>query len=172
MATDKPLINKVAASGLITIKLEEWWPSEEISSLDLRDFLFKGLILREQEFRSSLESFDWNQYQDKVVCVYCSSDAIIPVWAYMLMAKYLSARARLLYQGVPAEYVKVHYSRYIEQMDIEPYRDKRLVIKGCGEKDVPESAYLQITSRLLPVAKSIMYGEPCSTVPVYKRKSV
>ena len=169
MSEDKPLVNRIAASGLITLKPEDFWPKEDIICFDIKDYLFKGLILREKEYRTALEHFNWKDIQDKVLCVFCSSDAIIPVWAYMLVARYASGKAKDIFQGSPEEYIKSHYSRIIRDLDLGEYQDKRIVIKGCGDKNVPESAYLDLTARLLTVAKSIMYGEPCSTVPVYKK---
>lgn len=166
---EKPLINRVAQSSLITLNLEDWFPESRITAFDLKDHLFHGLILREKEFRDALKGTDWSAYQGAVLCVHCSTDAILPVWAFMLVASAAAPYAQDVYCGTPEAYISDYYRQKIVQADIEPYRDQRLVIKGCSQKPVPPSAYLDITRRLAPVAQSILYGEPCSTVPVYKR---
>ena len=166
---DKPLVNRVANSGLITLKLEEYFPKSEIVNFDLKDYLFMELILKEQDFREALKNHDWSQYTGKVLLVYCSTDAIIPVWAYMLVATYAAPFAADVFQGTAEEFYKAHFIRAIEQLDLEAYAGERIVIKGCSDKPVPPAAYLEITRRLQPIAKSIMFGEPCSTVPIYKQ---
>ncbi len=166
---EKQLINRVAQSSLITLNLEDWFPENRLVAFDLKDHLFHGLILREKEFREALKGTDWAAYQGAVLCVHCSTDAILPVWAFMLVAAAAAPYAQDVYCGTSEEYIRDYYRQKIRQTDIEPYRDQRLVIKGCSQKPVPPSAYLDITSRLAPVAQSILYGEPCSTVPVYKR---
>jgi len=165
----KPLVNRVANSGLVVFNLEDHFPEKEMVDIDLKPFLFKELILKEKDFRTALKETDWSQYQDKIVLVYVSNDAIIPVWAYMLISSYLSGIAAECYQGTQQDYLKVHYSQVIAQVDPSEYEDQRLIIKGCSNKPVPPSAYAAITSKLKPVAKSLMYGEPCSTVPIFKR---
>ncbi|MBK7425744.1 MAG: DUF2480 family protein [Saprospiraceae bacterium] len=164
------LVNKVAQSGLITIKLEDWFPKQDMLELDIKQFLFHGLILKEKDYRESMAQLDWSQYQDKVLCVYCSTDAIIPVWAYMLIAVHSEAFVDSVYFGTKESYIRHYYSIQIGQLDVTPYVEGRLVIKGCGDLPVPASAYMDLTARLVPVAKSIFYGEPCSTVPVFKQK--
>ncbi len=164
------LVNKVAQSGLITINLEDWFPKKEIVELDITQFLFHGLILKEKDFRESMAQLDWSQYQKKVLCVYCSTDAIIPVWAYMLIAVQSESFVDSIFFGTKESYISHYYSIQIGQLDISPYAEGRLVIKGCGDLPVPPSAYMDLTARLVPVAKSIFYGEPCSTVPVFKQK--
>ncbi len=164
------IVNKVAESGLITLSLEEFYPKGETAVFDLKDFLFMGLILKEKDFRAALQSLDWEQYRDKNTAVTCTADAIIPVWAYMLVASYLQPVARELVFGDEKNMISTLMDRKIAELKTEEYTDKRVVIKGCGDKLVPESAFLEITRRLRPVVKSIMYGEPCSTVPVYKKK--
>ncbi|NET35482.1 MAG: DUF2480 family protein [Cyanothece sp. SIO1E1] len=170
MSVDKPLVNKVAASGLITIKLEEFLPKESIVELDLKDYLFHGLILKEKDFRTALKEMDWSQFDGQVLTVYCSTDAIIPMWAYMLVATYATPHAHTVFQGTKDEFLRHALYQRLDKIDYEQYEDQRLVIKGCGDEPVPASAYLEITRRLQPIAKSIMYGEPCSTVPIYKQK--
>lgn len=169
---EKPLVNKVAASGLITIKLEDFFPEQETATFDLKDYLFMEMILKEKDFRAALKDHDWTQYQDRVLLVYCSSDAIIPMWAYMLVAAYATPYCKELFQGTEEKYYQSAYQKILSRLDIEAYKGQRIVIKGCGDKPVPASAYLELTKILQPVAQSIMYGEPCSTVPIYKRPKV
>lgn len=167
--SDQPLINRVANSGLITINLEEYYPTHEFVVFDLKDYLFKELILKEKDYRQALKEIDWEQYRDKIVLIYCSTDAILPVWSYMLVSAYLAPVAYQQYQGTRQEFLKYHYCQIIAAMDCSIHAEKRVVIKGCSDKDVPPSAYLQMTKALQPYAQSIMYGEPCSTVPIFKR---
>lgn len=169
LITDKPLVNRVANSGLVTINLEDHYPQQEIVSFDLKDYLFKELILKEKDYRQALKEHDWEQYRDKIVLIYCSNDAILPVWSYMLVSAYLTPIAHQQYQGIKSDFLKYHYSHVISEMDCSAHAEKRVVIKGCSEKDVPPSAYLHMTQALQPYAQSIMYGEPCSTVPIFKR---
>ena len=164
------IVNKVAESGLITIDLEEYYPKEEILIFDLKTFLFMELILKEKEFRSSLQELDWNQYKDKIVAVTCTADAVIPVWAYMLVASSLQPFAKEIVFGNREEALKQSFIKNINSIKLGELSDKRIVVKGCGDKSIGEFAYLEITKLLRPGVKSIMYGEPCSTVPVYKKK--
>ncbi len=166
---DKPLVNRVANSGLITLNLEEFFPQQEVALFDLKDYLFMELILKEKDFREALKAHDWEQYSGKILLVFCSTDAIIPVWAYMLVASYAEPQAAEIFQGEKEEFYKAYFLRQLDQLDIEQYRDRRMVIKGCSDHPVPAAAYLEVTRRLRPLAKSIMYGEPCSTVPIYKQ---
>ena len=159
------LRNKVAESGIITINLEAYIPDEQIFSFDIKDFLFMEMLLKEKEFRQALDNHNWEQYKDKHVAIFCSTDAIIPMWAYMLIATRLSPVAKSVFEGRPEELFK---KLFIDK--INAIEDKRVVIKGCGEKEIPPYAYTAITKHLLPKVKSLMYGEPCSTVPVYKKK--
>lgn len=166
---EQTLINRVDQSGLITIDLEKFFPSNSILSFDIKDYLFHGLILKEKEFREALKNHDWSIYNGASLCVFCSTDAIIPVWAFMLVNTYAAPFAFEIYTGTKDEYLKYYYKNTIAQLDAEPYKDKKIVIKGCSNKPVPASAYADITSKLRDEAQSIMYGEPCSTVPVFKR---
>lgn len=166
---DQPLVNRVANSGLITIKLEEFFPPQELAIFDLKDYLFMEMILKEKDFREALKEHNWEQYQGKILLVYCSADAVIPVWAYMLVATYAAPFAQDIFQGTAENFYRSYFLRQLDQLDMEQYRDQRLVIKGCSDHPVPPAAYLEITRKLQPLAKSIMYGEPCSTVPVYKQ---
>jgi hypothetical protein len=162
--------NKVAESGLITLDPEKYYPELPPISFDVKDFLFRELLLREKDFRELMETHDWLQYKEKHVVVFCSSDAIIPMWAYMLIASKLSGIAKNITVGTPEEAFKKDYLENISAINKEELTDRRVIIKGCGEKEIPPYVYEAITSHLMPVVKSLMYGEPCSTVPVYKRK--
>jgi len=169
---DKPLVNRVAQSSLITIKLEEFFPDGPLVSFDLKDYLYMGLILKEKEFREALQAHDWAQYQDANLLVFCSTDAIIPVWAYMLVTAYAGPFARTVFQGTAEEYHKTVFALAVDRIDASSFQDQRVVIKGCSDKPVPPSAYVALTQKLRPYAQSIMFGEPCSTVPIFKRPRV
>jgi hypothetical protein len=162
------IVNKVAESGLITLDLETFYPQEEILSFDLKDHLFMGLILKEKDFRASLQSFDWSVYQGKAVALFCSADAIIPLWAYMLVTSYLNPIAKRVLSGTQEEARKQLFIENIRALDPAQFSGSRVVVKGCGDIEISEYAFIEITSILQPVVKSLMYGEPCSTVPVYK----
>ncbi|MCF1715445.1 DUF2480 family protein [Flavihumibacter sp. RY-1] len=164
------IVNKVAESGLITLDLEVYLPREIIVEFDLANHLFMGLILKEKEFREAMKQLDWEQYRGKMVAVTCSADAIIPMWAYMLVVSYLQPVASAVYQGSAAEFRKQVFLNRLSTIDATEFDDKRVVIKGCGDQPIGEYAYFEITRILLPHAKSIMYGEPCSTVPVFKKR--
>ncbi len=164
------IVNKVAESGLITLDLELYLPREIIVEFDLANHLFMGLILKEKEFREAMKQLDWEQYRGKMVAVTCSADAIIPMWAYMLVVSYLHPVASAVYQGSATEFRKQLFLNRLSTIDATEFDDKRVVIKGCGDQPIGEYAYFEITRILLPHAKSIMYGEPCSTVPVFKKR--
>jgi hypothetical protein len=163
------IVNKVAASGLVTINLEEFYPAGDRVSIDLAEQLWQGLALREKDFRSWIQTHDWSQYQGKHVAVFCSVDAIIPAWAFMLVASALSDYAVTVVQGNRNELEEVLFRNVVDGLDLTAYQDKRCVVKGCSNLPVPQSAYTHLVVRLRPVVRSIMFGEPCSTVPVYKR---
>lgn len=164
------IVNKVAESGIVTLDLEKYFPKEETAVFDLKDHLFMGLILKEKEFREALKKLDWELYRNKSVAITCSADAIIPVWAYMLVTSYLQPVAKSVIVGDEKELLKNIYINNLSKIDIDEFRDKKIVIKGCGDLPVGDFAYAEATRLLLPYAKSIMYGEPCSTVPIFKRK--
>lgn len=168
----EPFVNKVAESGLISIDLEQWYPKGETAIFDLKEYLFMGMILKEKDFREALKATDWTIYQDKSVAITCSADAIIPVWAYMLVAANLQPYAKDIVMGDEKELHKTLFLKNLAAIDINEYTDKRVVIKGCGETPIAEYVYMEITKLLRPVVKSIMYGEPCSTVPVYKKAMI
>ena len=167
---NKPLVNRVAQSGLITLKLEDFFPTEEICIFDLKDYLFKGLILREKDFREALKTHDWEQYSGKNLAVFCSIDAIIPMWAYMLVTVNAEPVANRVFQGTPEQFIAFSFFEKISKIDFSQYQDQRVIVKGCADQPIPPFAYAELTNRLRPVAKSIMFGEPCSTVPIYKKK--
>ncbi|MEO6539631.1 MAG: DUF2480 family protein [Ferruginibacter sp.] len=166
---DEVFVNKVSESGLITLDLEDFYPKEETAVFDMKDHLFMGLILKEKEFREALKSLDTTPYQGKNVALTCSADAIIPVWAYMLAASYLEPVANEIIFGDSDFLHKTIFLKNIEKINVADYEDKRVVIKGCGELPISEAAYVAVTALLRPVVKSIMYGEPCSTVPIFKK---
>jgi hypothetical protein len=164
------ILNKVTESELITLDLSTFLPNERPVLFDLKQFLFRELILKEKDFRIALQNHDWTIYSNQTVLVFCSADAIIPVWAYMLVAVYLEPLTTRLYFDNPDSWKQKTLIQNIQQLNITNYTDKRIVIKGCGDVTIDNAAYFEITRRLLAVVKSIMYGEPCSTVPIYKRK--
>lgn len=164
------IVNKVAESGIITLDLAPYVPAaEDIAVFDLKPFLFREMILKEKDYRAALQTHDWQQYADKQVAVTCSADAIVPVWAYMLATSYLQPLATSVFFGTADEMVKSILAQRINGIDTTEYADKRVVIKGCGDTPIPDAAYVIVTQHLRPVVKSLMYGEPCSTVPVYKK---
>ena len=169
MNNEAVIINRVAKSGIITLNLEDYYPEKEILVFDIKDFLFKGLILKEKEFRQALKEHDWTAYSDKNVALTCSADAIVPFWAYMLVMNYLEPHCAYALFGDKNTLLTVLFKDSLSKIDPLSYQDKRVVIKGCGKLSVPESAYVEITRLLKPYVKSLMYGEPCSTVPVYKK---
>lgn len=164
------IINRVARSPLISVDLEDLYPRGERIVFDLKDCLYQGLILREKDFREFIKTHDWAQYQDKYVAILCSEDAIIPTWAYMLVAVSLEPYARFLVKGDVETLEKAVFQEVISALDVEKYKDKKIVIKGCGKLPIPDFAHIELTRKLRPVVASLMFGEPCSTVPVYKRR--
>ncbi len=166
------LNNKVAESGIITIDLASFLNDKEIVLFDIKPFLFMELILKEKDFRAALLSTDWSVFQGKVVGIYCTVDAIIPMWANMLIVSALQPVAKAVYFGDETKVREQILLEEINKIATQDYDDQRVVIKGCGETPIGESAYVAITQKLRPVVKSIMYGEPCSTVPVYKKKAL
>ena len=163
-------MNKVAQSGLVTLDPASFYPQGERVVYDIKDNLYMGLMLREKDFREFVKGHDWSQYQDKNVAITCSEDAIVPAWAYMLLANRMAPYAREIVFGNAEALETILFLKGLENIDLEQYRDQRIVLKGCGDIPVPVSAYVELTKKLTPVAKSLMYGEPCSTVPIYKRK--
>ena len=164
------MINRVNESALVTINLEDYYPKEEVAVFDLKDYLFMGLILKEKDFREALKNLDVTPFTNKAVAVTCTADAVIPMWAYMLVASVLQPVAKEVAFGNEEEIKKQLLLNNIAALPVNEFTDKRIVIKGCGDLHIGEAAYLQATKLLRPVAKSIMYGEPCSTVPIFKKR--
>ena len=164
------IVNKVANSGLITFNLEDYMQKGDRILYDIKDNLFHGLMLKEQDFRAFVKDHDWQQYEGKNVAIYCSADAIVPTWAYMLLANRMAPYANEVVFGSLELLEAVLFTKALAKVDVNTYADQRVVIKGCGEVEIPIAAYVEITALLSPVVKSLMYGEPCSTVPIFKRK--
>ena len=167
---EKEIINRVAQSQLMTIDLEDYYPIGERVLLDIKDWLHEGFVLREKEFRANIVEHDWSQYKNKYVAIYCSTDAIVPGWAYMLIATKLQPFTRNMVQGTLEDLETSNYQTIIEKLDLTQFKGKPVIIKGCSNKPVPQNAYLWITQKLLPIAKSVMYGEACSSVPLFKKQ--
>jgi Protein of unknown function (DUF2480) len=167
---ENELINRVNESALVTLNLEDYYPKDEVALFDLKAYLFMGLILKEKDFREALKNLDLAHFTGKAVAVTCSADAVIPMWAYMLVASVLQPVAKEVIFGTEEEIKKQLLLDNIAALPVAEFADKRIVIKGCGDLPIGEAAYLRATKLLRPVAKSIMYGEPCSTVPIFKKK--
>jgi len=164
------LVNKVAESGILTMDLAPYVPADDtMAEFDLKPFLFREMILKEKDYRAALLLVDWKSFEGKHVALHCSVDAIIPVWGYMLATSYLQPFAASVFYGTLAELKRDIINTRIAATDLAEYTDKRVVIKGCGDTPIPDAAYVAATALLRPVAKSVMYGEPCSTVPIYKK---
>jgi len=166
------IVNRVANSPLITLDLEDFYLPGERVVFDLKELLFMEQILREKDFREAIQAIDWTKYKDKHVALFCSVDAIVPAWAYMLIASRLEPYAQTIAQGDLISLENVLFSQSLNRLVPSEYQDKKVVVKGCGDKPVPVSAYTEITRLLRPYVSSIAYGEPCSTVPVYKKAKV
>ena len=173
MPAQEPIVNKVAESGIITLDLSVFVPDQaSVLIFDIKPLLFMEMILREKDFRSGLQAIDWSEYTGKHVGINCSVDAVIPVWAYMLIATYLQPFAVSIHFSGASDLMKLIIATEITKLDISSFTDKRVVLKGCGDVHIPEEAYVAATARLRPVVKSLMYGEPCSTVPVFKKRPI
>lgn len=164
------IVNRVANSKLQTIDLEYLYVQGIRTQIDISQWLFQGLLLKEKDFRADLQSHDWNQYTNHLVAIHCSTDAIIPSWAYMLVSIYLHGIAKKVVKGSLADLNLVLYTEKIMQLDVSSYQNIPVIVKGCANKPVPETAYLLLIDKLQVVAKSIMYGEACSSVPLFKKK--
>lgn len=163
------IINRVASSPIVSIDLEDYYHAGERVVYDIADNLFQGMILREKDFREFIKSHDWNQYRDKNVTLVCSADAIVPTWAYMLLATKFEGIANLVVMGSLETLEYALFNQALSKIDLESVENRPVVVKGCGELPIPESAYVEITRLLKPRVKSLMYGEPCSTVPLFKK---
>ena len=168
---ENEIVNKVANSGIITIDLEDFYTTGERVLFDIKPLLFQELILKEKEFRDFIKNNDWSKYQNKLIALTCTADAIVPTWAYMLLTLALQPFAKKVVFGDLQTLETLLFAEQLEKIVVKDYKDARIVIKGCGEIDLPKNAYVQLTALLQPHAKSIMYGEPCSTVPLYKKKT-
>lgn len=164
-----PIINRVEQSGLISIDLEDLYDNRERIVFDLKNQLFQELVLREKDFRAFVKDHDWSQYTDKNVGIICSADAIIPTWAYMLLVSKIEPFAHAVILGDEEKLEAYLFQLALDNLNLETFRDGKIVIKGCSNKPVPTYAYVELTRKLRPIASSIMFGEPCSTVPVYKK---
>lgn len=164
------LVNKVANSKLITIKLEDYFPVVDKYIFDIKDYLFRELILKEKDFREALENFDWDILEGKHLIVTCSVEAIIPTWAYMLIAVKAEGKSSSIFFGTEKDFIIDFYRKWMKSFDFASFQDALTVVKGCSEKPVPSEVYGEFAANLSKYAKSVMFGEPCSTVPVFKRK--
>lgn len=170
METVTPIINRVAQSGLITLDLETYFPTtEEIVGMDLKDFLFKGLILREADFRETIKATDWTIYTGKYVALFCSANAIIPMWAYMILSSRLATIAKDVACSPIEHATEIFLYRNIARLNMADFEGQRVIVKGCGDRRIPEAAFVQIAEQLAKVVKSLMFGEACSSVPVFKK---
>jgi hypothetical protein len=167
---EQEIINRVANSALQVFDLEDYYPEGERLALDISQWLWEGFVLREKQFRDSLKNHDWQQYSGKFVAIHCSTDAIVPAWAYMLVTVHLQPFAKKVVQGSVWELNVAIYQDILNNLDYAEYADKPVIVKGCSRKPVPQEAYVMAVEKLLPVAKSIMFGEACSSVPLYKRR--
>jgi hypothetical protein len=167
---ENEIINKVANSKLEVFDLEDYFPKEQLLSLDIAQFLFEGFILKEKEFRAALKEFDWNKYKDTYVSLYCSTNAILPAWAYILIVSHLNTFSKLTIQGSQKDLLISIYNEKLMQFDFTVYLGLPVILKGCSSKPVPQEVYVLATQKLLPFAKSIMFGEACSAVPLFKKK--
>lgn len=165
------IINRVAGSVLQVFDLEDYYPEGERVSLDISQWLWEGFVLREKEFREALKAFDWQQYLGKYVALHCRTEAIVPAWAYMLVTVYLQPFAKKIVQGNAADINVLVYQELLDSLDYTEYSGKPVIIKGCSRKPVPQEAYVMAAQKLMPFAKSIMFGEACSSVPLYKKKA-
>jgi hypothetical protein len=170
MEIQENFVNKVATSGLITFNLEDYLNQGERVVYDIKDNLFHGLMLREKDFREFIKTHEWTSYTGKNVAITCSADAIVPTWAYMLLANKMKPFANEIVFGSLETLEAVLFTKALAKIDLNAFAGERVVVKGCADIDLPVAAYVEITNLLTPVVKSIMYGEPCSTVPIYKRK--
>ena len=167
---EKGIVNRVAQSKLITFDLEEHYPEGKRIVLDIKDWLFEGIILREKEFRGHLDQVDWSMYQDVYVALTCTTDAIVPGWAFMLVTSKLAPYAKKVVVGNLEDLETSLYQTVLDDLDISQFEGKPVIIKGCSNKPVPQNAYIMATTKIQQVAKSVMYGEACSSVPLFKRK--
>ena len=165
------IINRVQQSGLLTLEMKTFYGHQKRKLIDIQPWLFNGLVLKEKIFREELKNQDWSQYANTYVGIYCSVETIIPNWAFMLVSTYLFAHTKSVFLGNESELEKIIFSENIQKLDLNPFIDKKVLIKGCSDTYIPEKSYLEITTRLMSVVQSLMFGEACSNVPLYKKKS-
>jgi hypothetical protein len=163
------IVNKVANSKLEVFDLEDYFPKEPILPLDISQFLFEGFILKEKEFRASLKEFDWNKYKDVYVYIDCSTDAVLPAWAYILIASHLNLFSKFTIQGSKKDLLISVYNEKLTNLNFSIYKNLPVILKGCSSKPVPQEVYVLAIQKLIPFAKSIMFGEACSAVPIFKK---
>lgn len=164
------IVNRVAESALITFDLEKLYQIGQRQSIDLSQWLYEGLILKEKDFRAQLNVHDWSVYQDQFVALFCSTEAILPAWASLLVTSHLQPYSRKVVMGTLEDLEVQLFSEEIQLLDVTPFKDKSVIIKGCSDKTVPQDAYVQLIAKLQPIVKSLFYGEACSSVPLYKKK--
>ncbi|MAW94187.1 MULTISPECIES: DUF2480 family protein [unclassified Leeuwenhoekiella] len=164
------IVNRVANSKLKTFNLEDLYPAGRREVIDIAQWLTEGFMLREKDFRESLKNYDWSVYQNAYVALYCSTDAIVPAWAYMLVTTYLQPVAKKIVVGDLVDLETVLYTEKIDALDVSVYQDEYVIVKGCSNKPVPQNAYILLTQKLQSVVRSLMFGEACSSVPLYKAK--
>jgi len=162
------IVNKVAKSGLITLDMKTFKGSQNRRIIDIKNWLYKGMVLKEKKFREHLKEENWEQYKDAFVALHCSTDTIIPVWAYMLLTKYLNPYASIIIYGNEKELEKKIFHLNIKNFDAKPLENKRVLLKGCTDTYIPEDSYVQLSNKLMGNIKSLMFGEACSNVPIFK----
>lgn len=166
---EKEIVNRVANSSIVTLDLEDFYPEGKRLALDISQWLLEGIVLREKDFRAYVKEHDWSQYQDCYVALGCSTDAIIPGWAYMLISLELAPHTKKTIVGSLDTLESIIYASIIENLNVDAYIGKPIIIKGCTSKPIPENAFVLFSQKLQPVARSIMYGEACSAVPLFKK---
>lgn len=164
------IVNRVAKSPLITLDLEEFYPKGERMIFDLKDYLYEGFVLREKDFREKLAAHNWDQYKDAYVAMNCSTDAILPSWAFLLVATYLQPQVKKMVQGNLVDLETAIFQDLIANLDVSAYENKKIIVKGCSKKPIPGTAYVQLIEKIQPHVQSLMFGEACSTVPLLKKK--
>ena len=164
------IINRVANSNLITIDLSDYSPKRNIAEIDIKDFLFEGVLLKEKEFRSSLKEFDFSAYTNKTIALNCSTDAIVPMWAFMLVTSYLNTSNSEIHFGTKKKVFQTIFTANIDAIDASEFEGKKVIVKGCGQVPLTEALYIAITKKLQNTVSSLMFGEACSAVPVFKKK--
>ncbi len=164
------IVNRVANSKLTTFNLEDFYQKGERVAFDISSWLLEGIVLRESEFREKANKHDWSQYQDKFVALFCSTEAIVPGWAFLLLSLHLAPYTKKVTVGSLEELESILFAELLKDLDVSDYQDRLIIIKGCAHKPIPQNAYVLLAQKLQPIAKSIMYGEACSSVPLFKKK--